>query len=99
SEMPLPTYHEWQEQHFHEMLAWKPVSTPPAGRGWRDDGLKPVETLSPRAEQPVLMQSQHETLAGPEAAIRGLTPSLRTTGQAEAVSVLGFRVAPSGDIK
>jgi hypothetical protein len=95
SEAPLPAYHEWQEQHFHEMLAWKPVAIAPAGRVWRDDGQKPVETLSLRAEQPVLMQSQQEMLEGPEASIRKLTTSLRTRGQAEAVSVLGFRVAPA----
>jgi len=95
SEMPLPAYHDWREEHFHESQIWKPVDTLPAGRVWRDDGLKPVETLSLRAEQPVLVRSQHEALEGPEASIRGLTTSLRRAGQAEAVSVLSFRVAPA----
>jgi hypothetical protein len=52
-----------------------------------------------RAEQPVLMQRQHEALEGPEASIRGLTRSLRRAGEAEAVSVLSFRVTPAKDGK
>jgi serine/threonine protein kinase len=99
SETPLPAYHEWQEEHFHETSIWKPVAAPPAGLVWRDDGRTPVETLSLRAERPVLVKRAHEALEGPEASIRGLTTSLRTTGQAEAVSVLGFRVAPAEDNK
>jgi serine/threonine protein kinase len=99
SETPLPAYHEWQEQHFRETLAWKPAVSPPAALVWRDNGLTPVESLSRRAEQPVLMRSAHEPLTGPEASIRGLTTSLRRVGQAEAVSVLGFRVEPAEDSK
>jgi serine/threonine protein kinase len=94
SETPLPAWRFWKDEHARELSIWKPIAAPADGFVWREDGLQRLESLSMASEQPVLLRAENEKLEGPAAAVHNLTHALRTTGQANAVSAIGFRVAP-----
>ena len=65
----------------------------PAGIVWWDDGLAKVDLFTATGTVPTL-RGKDDLLEGPAATLKRLTDSLRTIGQADTVSAIGFGVAP-----